>query len=70
MNNALGPVQKRVLQQIKEFYRSNKDKPITVVDMVGFTEMPYTTLEKAMNNLARKGMLRRISPRRGYTLLC
>lgn len=66
----LGPVQQVVLIKIKEYYKDHKGQLVTIDNMVIYTGMPYVTLRDAMDKLARKQRLRRISPKRGYGLLC
>jgi hypothetical protein len=70
MGNDLGPIQKFILSKIKEYYSSNKGQLVTTDAIVVYTGLKYTTVKKAMELLARKQRLRRISPKRGYGLLC
>jgi hypothetical protein len=68
--NDLGPIQTVVLIKIKEYYSGHKGQLVTIDAMVEYTGMSYITLRDAMDKLARKQRLRRISPKRGYGLLC
>lgn len=67
--NDLGPIQYTILLKIKEYYSNHKGELVTVESISIFTGMNYNTVRKAMDNLARKQRLRRISPKRGYGLL-
>ena len=66
--DTLGPVQQQVLDAVKEYYKLNH-KLVTVCAMVDFTGLKHTTVKKAMEMLAKKQRLRRISPKAGFALL-
>jgi len=70
MGYDLGPIQTLILLKMKEYYKNHKGELITIDTMVLYTGMQYNTVRKAMEILSRKQRLRRISPKRGYALLC
>jgi predicted transcriptional regulator of viral defense system len=69
MNNNLGPVQQKVLEAAKEYYKLYH-KIITPCVIVDFTGMRHNSVKNALDMLSQKGKLRRLRNGLFYGLLC
>ena len=68
MGNNLGPVQTKVIDACKGYYKLTH-KLVTICAIVDFTGMKHSTVKKALNMLSQKGKLRRLSHGAVYGLL-